>query len=78
MPTPCLQTLPIEDLRAVSGGVAGAGTLPKQPEDNRTWIERLPRGNPTIDPKMERKPPNPNMDPGILRPRPTPRTRQDV
>ncbi len=77
MPTPCLQTVPIEDLRAVSGGLGGVGPMPKQPQPPEKWIDRLPRGQ-DIDRQMERKPPNPKMDPGIVRPRPTPRTQQDI
>jgi len=82
--TPHLPSLSIEDLGAVVGGVAAPrGAQPKQ-QDNRTWVERLnqnlkQRGfDPSIDPKMERKPPNPNMDPGINQPRPSPRTHQNI
>jgi hypothetical protein len=72
------------DLEAASGGIS-PGQVPQQQqpqEDQRTWIERLnqnlkKRGfDPNIDPKMEIQPQNPEMDKGIIRPRPgAPQTR---
>jgi hypothetical protein len=76
-----------EDLDAVIGGlsVPGAPQGQQQPQDDRPWVEGLTdtlkrRGfDPNIDPQMERRPPNPDMDPGILRPLPGgPRSGHDI
>jgi len=60
-------------LASVCGGLPPAQPAPKQQEP-KTWIDRLDQNlnkrgyDPHIDPKMEHKPSNPTMDPGIIRP----------
>lgn len=60
-------------LESIVGGGPTTAPPPQQPEP-KTWIDGLneslkKRGfDPNIDPKGERKPPNPDVDPGILKP----------
>ena len=72
-----LQSLGSDDLEMVIGGISipgGGGLQQQQPqEDNRPWVDRLTdnlrqRGlDGNIDPKMEIRPPNADMDQGIIR-----------
>lgn len=72
-----LQSLGGDELEMVIGGISipGGGGLqqPQPQEDNRPWVDRLndnlrQRGfDPNIDPKMEIRPPNADMDQGIMR-----------
>jgi hypothetical protein len=77
MSTPSLTSIDNDDLDAVIGGLSVPGSPQGQePQQDRPWVDGLTdtlkkRGfDPSIDPNMERPPPNPNMDPGILRPTP--------
>jgi len=86
MSTPSLEPVDNEELDAVIGGLSVPGSPQgQQPQDDRPWVEGLTdslkkRGfDPSIDPNMERPPPNPGMDPGIMRPLPSgPRGGQDI
>jgi hypothetical protein len=67
-----LETIDHRFLDGVCGGLPNGVPSQKQPEP-KTWIDGLNRSlnrrgyDPNIDPKMERKPSNPGMDPGIIR-----------
>jgi hypothetical protein len=67
--------------RSCLGGVCGGfpNGIPSQKEpEPKSWIDGLNRSlknrgfDSNIDPKMERRPANPDMDPGIIRQRPAP------
>ena len=72
-----LQCLAGDELEMVIGGISvpGGGGLqqPQPQEDDRPWVDRLTdnlrrRGlDSNIDPKMEIRPPNADMDQGIIR-----------
>lgn len=68
-----LSALAFDDLDAIIGGISVPNAAAPK-EDDRTWVERLTDNlrrdglDDTIDPKMERRPCNPEMDQRILRP----------